>query len=155
MWPPVTRGGVKKSWNSCDLIYGWPLSNKQCSNTKWSIFIVTPVAYFMRNVAADYMLQTILAIEWSREISLYKSIRSCSYRRRDSAITSSKEAHVLISNSEQVTQHCRVGCLDAWNIHVFGDQPRYKIQPVCLYPFSFVIQLYRDCQTLRMVHIVP
>ena len=25
MWLSVTRGGVKKSWNSCDVIYGWPL----------------------------------------------------------------------------------------------------------------------------------
>ena len=29
MWPPVTRGGRgKKSWNSCDVIYGWSLGRK-------------------------------------------------------------------------------------------------------------------------------
>ena len=29
MWLPVTRGGggFRKSWNSCDVIYGWPLIN--------------------------------------------------------------------------------------------------------------------------------
>ena len=37
MWPSVTcpyRGGVKKSWNSCDVIYGWPIryTRLKCTN---------------------------------------------------------------------------------------------------------------------------
>ena len=35
MWPPMTRGGggVKKSWNSCDVIYGWPLIGFSCDTS--------------------------------------------------------------------------------------------------------------------------